>query len=110
MQQKKYVYVSPEILLRLTYVMLQAVDDVPPSHLLRVQMLNFFASKRGNFFFFLLGTSYSPQENSHNHSALHSSNSHSSNPSNNPSKTSDAVSIFDWYLSLHQSPHSNRHK
>lgn len=60
------------------------------------------------FFFFLLGTSYSPQENSHNHSALHSSNSHSSNPSNNPSKTSDAVSIFDWYLSLHQSPHSNR--
>lgn len=40
-----------------------------------------------------LGTSYSPQENSHNHSALHSSNSHSSNPSNNPSKTSDAVSI-----------------
>nr|XP_051698202.1 WW domain-containing adapter protein with coiled-coil-like [Oryctolagus cuniculus] len=36
------------------------------------------------------GTSYSPQENSHNHSALHSSNSHSSNPSNNSSKTSDA--------------------
>ncbi|ELW73017.1 WW domain-containing adapter protein with coiled-coil [Tupaia chinensis] len=36
------------------------------------------------------GTSYSPQENSHNHSALHTSNSHSSNPSNNPSKTSDA--------------------
>ncbi|XP_077644860.1 WW domain-containing adapter protein with coiled-coil isoform X5 [Lonchura striata] len=36
------------------------------------------------------GTSYSPQENSHNHSTLHSSNSHSSNPSNNPSKTSDA--------------------
>ncbi|KAG7487462.1 hypothetical protein MATL_G00023750 [Megalops atlanticus] len=31
------------------------------------------------------GTSYSPQENSHNHSTLHSSNSHS-----NPSKTSDA--------------------
>ncbi|XP_037613389.1 WW domain-containing adapter protein with coiled-coil isoform X1 [Sebastes umbrosus] len=30
------------------------------------------------------GTSYSPQENSHNHSSLHSSNSHS-----NPSKTSD---------------------
>lgn len=54
MQQKKYVYVSPEILLRLTYVMLQAVDDVPPSHLLRVQMLNFFANKRGkclSFFF-----------------------------------------------------------
>ncbi|XP_014352249.1 WW domain-containing adapter protein with coiled-coil isoform X2 [Latimeria chalumnae] len=35
------------------------------------------------------GTSYSPQENSHNHS-VHSSNSHSSNPSSNPSKTSDA--------------------
>lgn len=33
------------------------------------------------------GTSYSPQENSHNHSSLHSSNSHS-----NPSKTSDTVS------------------
>uniref|UniRef100_A0AAY3ZU87 WW domain-containing adapter protein with coiled-coil n=1 Tax=Denticeps clupeoides TaxID=299321 RepID=A0AAY3ZU87_9TELE len=30
------------------------------------------------------GTSYSPQENSHNHSSLHSSNSHS-----NPSKTAD---------------------
>uniref|UniRef100_A0A671YLL3 WW domain-containing adapter protein with coiled-coil n=1 Tax=Sparus aurata TaxID=8175 RepID=A0A671YLL3_SPAAU len=30
------------------------------------------------------GTSYSPQENSHNHSSLHSSNSHS-----NPSKNSD---------------------
>uniref|UniRef100_A0A8D3D5V3 WW domain containing adaptor with coiled-coil a n=1 Tax=Scophthalmus maximus TaxID=52904 RepID=A0A8D3D5V3_SCOMX len=30
------------------------------------------------------GTSFSPQENSHNHSSLHSSNSHS-----NPSKTSD---------------------
>ncbi|XP_026545068.1 WW domain-containing adapter protein with coiled-coil-like isoform X2 [Notechis scutatus] len=44
------------------------------------------------------GTSYSPQENSHNHSALHSSNSHSSNPSNNPSKTSDASydSADDW--------------
>ncbi|XP_012870145.1 PREDICTED: WW domain-containing adapter protein with coiled-coil isoform X3 [Dipodomys ordii] len=44
------------------------------------------------------GTSYSPQENSHNHSALHSSNSHSSNPSNNPSKTSDAPydSSDDW--------------
>ncbi|XP_040611195.1 WW domain-containing adapter protein with coiled-coil isoform X6 [Mesocricetus auratus] len=44
------------------------------------------------------GTSYSPQENSHNHSALHSSNSHSSNPSNNPSKTSDAPydSADDW--------------
>lgn len=50
-------------------------------------------------FFFLLGTSYSPQENSHNHSALHSSNSHSSNPSNNPSKTSDGVSICDQCLS-----------
>ncbi|XP_069770616.1 WW domain-containing adapter protein with coiled-coil isoform X1 [Narcine bancroftii] len=36
------------------------------------------------------GTSYSPQENSHNNSTHHSSNSHSSNPSNNPSKTSDA--------------------
>ncbi|MGH0153108.1 UNVERIFIED_CONTAM: hypothetical protein FKN15_024324 [Acipenser sinensis] len=39
------------------------------------------------------GTSYSPQENSHNHSStLHSSssNSHSSTPSSNPSKTSDA--------------------
>uniref|UniRef100_A0A3Q1EZJ1 WW domain-containing adapter protein with coiled-coil n=1 Tax=Acanthochromis polyacanthus TaxID=80966 RepID=A0A3Q1EZJ1_9TELE len=33
---------------------------------------------------FVSGTSYSPQENSHNHSSLHSSNSHS-----NPSKTSD---------------------
>ncbi|XP_019386971.1 PREDICTED: WW domain-containing adapter protein with coiled-coil isoform X2 [Crocodylus porosus] len=45
-----------------------------------------------------VGTSYSPQENSHNHSALHSSNSHSSNPSNNPSKTSDAAfdSADDW--------------
>ncbi|KAM8803793.1 WW domain-containing adapter protein with coiled-coil isoform 5-T6 [Rhynchonycteris naso] len=44
------------------------------------------------------GTSYSPQENSHNHSGLHSSNSHSSNPSNNPSKTSDAPydSADDW--------------
>ncbi|XP_054516885.1 WW domain-containing adapter protein with coiled-coil isoform X6 [Pan troglodytes] len=44
------------------------------------------------------GTSYSPQENSHNHSAVHSSNSHSSNPSNNPSKTSDAPydSADDW--------------
>ncbi|KAJ6666779.1 hypothetical protein lerEdw1_020503 [Lerista edwardsae] len=44
------------------------------------------------------GTSYSPQENSHNHSTLHSSNSHSSNPSNNPSKTSDASydSADDW--------------
>ncbi|KAM9303772.1 WW domain-containing adapter protein with coiled-coil isoform 3-T3 [Morus bassanus] len=44
------------------------------------------------------GTSYSPQENSHNHNALHSSNSHSSNPSNNPSKTSDAAydSADDW--------------
>ncbi|XP_044281226.1 WW domain-containing adapter protein with coiled-coil isoform X1 [Varanus komodoensis] len=44
------------------------------------------------------GTSYSPQENSHNHSALHSSNSHSSNPSNNPNKTSDASydSADDW--------------
>ncbi|RXM97414.1 WW domain-containing adapter protein with coiled-coil [Acipenser ruthenus] len=41
------------------------------------------------------GTSYSPQENSHNHSStLHSSssNSHSSTPSSNPSKTSDATS------------------
>ncbi|XP_059827989.1 WW domain-containing adapter protein with coiled-coil isoform X3 [Hypanus sabinus] len=36
------------------------------------------------------GTSYSPQENSHNNSTHHSSNSHSSNPSNNPSKASDA--------------------
>uniref|UniRef100_F6QKM3 WW domain-containing adapter protein with coiled-coil n=1 Tax=Ornithorhynchus anatinus TaxID=9258 RepID=F6QKM3_ORNAN len=44
------------------------------------------------------GTSYSPQENSHNHSAVHSSNSHSANPSNNPSKTSDASydSADDW--------------
>ncbi|XP_070800569.1 WW domain-containing adapter protein with coiled-coil isoform X1 [Pituophis catenifer annectens] len=44
------------------------------------------------------GTSYSPQENTHNHSALHSSNSLSSNPSNNPSKTSDASydSADDW--------------
>ncbi|MEE6467038.1 hypothetical protein FKM82_007129 [Ascaphus truei] len=33
------------------------------------------------------GTSFSPQENSHNHSALHSSNSHSSNPS----KTSESA-------------------
>ncbi|KAL6070598.1 hypothetical protein STEG23_036860, partial [Scotinomys teguina] len=43
-------------------------------------------------------TSYSPQENSHNHSALHSSNSHPANPSNNPSKTSDAPydSADDW--------------
>ncbi|OXB57375.1 hypothetical protein ASZ78_014033 [Callipepla squamata] len=51
-----------------------------------------------SLFFFLLGTSYSPQENSHNHSALHSSNSHSSNPSNNPSKTSDGAydSADDW--------------
>lgn len=56
-------------------------------------------------FLLLLGTSYSPQENSHNHSALHSSNSHSSNPSNNPSKTSDGVSICDWYLSLYHSIH-----
>uniref|UniRef100_A0A3B3SAA1 Uncharacterized protein n=1 Tax=Paramormyrops kingsleyae TaxID=1676925 RepID=A0A3B3SAA1_9TELE len=32
------------------------------------------------------GTSYSPQENSHNHSTFHSSNSHS-----NPSKTSDII-------------------
>ncbi|XP_014884563.1 WW domain-containing adapter protein with coiled-coil isoform X3 [Poecilia latipinna] len=35
------------------------------------------------------GPSYSPQENSHNHSSLHSSNSHS-----NPSKTSDTVLRF----------------
>ncbi|KAM9387648.1 WW domain-containing adapter protein with coiled-coil isoform 2-T2 [Phaethornis superciliosus] len=44
------------------------------------------------------GTSYSPQENSHNHSALHSSNSHSSNPCNNPSKTSESAydSADDW--------------
>ncbi|XP_038611793.1 WW domain-containing adapter protein with coiled-coil isoform X4 [Tachyglossus aculeatus] len=44
------------------------------------------------------GTSYSPQENSHNHSAVHSSNSHSANPSNNPAKTSDASydSADDW--------------
>lgn len=37
---------------------------------------------------FVAGTSYSPQENSHNHSSLHSSNSHS-----NPSKNSDTVSF-----------------
>uniref|UniRef100_A0A8C5QC70 WW domain-containing adapter protein with coiled-coil n=1 Tax=Leptobrachium leishanense TaxID=445787 RepID=A0A8C5QC70_9ANUR len=39
------------------------------------------------------GTSFSPQENSHNHSALHSSNSHS-----NPSKTSDTAydPADDW--------------
>lgn len=37
---------------------------------------------------FVSGPSYSPQENSHNHSSLHSSNSHS-----NPSKTSDTVSV-----------------
>uniref|UniRef100_A0A665UUE3 WW domain containing adaptor with coiled-coil a n=1 Tax=Echeneis naucrates TaxID=173247 RepID=A0A665UUE3_ECHNA len=41
------------------------------------------------------GTSYSPQENSHNHSSLHSTNSHC-----NPSKTSDTVSPYepgdDW--------------
>lgn len=37
--------------------------------------------------FILLGTSISPQENSHNHSSLHSSNSHS-----NPNKSSDTVS------------------
>ncbi|KAM4704685.1 WW domain-containing adapter protein with coiled-coil [Rhinophrynus dorsalis] len=40
------------------------------------------------------GTSFSPQENSHNHSALHSSNSHSSTPS----KTSDTAydPADDW--------------
>ncbi|XP_075683619.1 WW domain-containing adapter protein with coiled-coil isoform X4 [Rhinoderma darwinii] len=40
------------------------------------------------------GTSFSPQENSHNHSALHSSNSHSSTPS----KTSDSTyePADDW--------------
>ncbi|XP_072268776.1 WW domain-containing adapter protein with coiled-coil isoform X3 [Pyxicephalus adspersus] len=40
------------------------------------------------------GTSFSPQENSHNHSALHSSNSHSSAPS----KTSDSAydPADDW--------------
>ncbi|XP_066441184.1 WW domain-containing adapter protein with coiled-coil isoform X2 [Eleutherodactylus coqui] len=40
------------------------------------------------------GTSFSPQENSHNHSALHSSNSHSSTPS----KTSDSAydPADDW--------------
>lgn len=59
-------------------------------------MVDFFENIHGEqSFFFPLGTSYSPQENSHNHSALHSSNSHSTNPSNNPSKTSDAVSICD---------------
>ncbi|KAM4688236.1 WW domain-containing adapter protein with coiled-coil isoform 2-T2 [Discoglossus pictus] len=41
------------------------------------------------------GTSFSPQENSHNHSALHSSNSHSSST---PSKTSDSAydPADDW--------------
>uniref|UniRef100_A0A6I8STV9 WW domain-containing adapter protein with coiled-coil n=1 Tax=Xenopus tropicalis TaxID=8364 RepID=A0A6I8STV9_XENTR len=40
------------------------------------------------------GTSFSPQENSHNHSAIHSSNSHSSTPS----KTSDSAydPADDW--------------
>ncbi|XP_063778092.1 WW domain-containing adapter protein with coiled-coil isoform X2 [Pseudophryne corroboree] len=40
------------------------------------------------------GTSFSPQENSHNHSSLHSSNSHSSTPS----KTSDSAydPADDW--------------
>ncbi|XP_068091821.1 WW domain-containing adapter protein with coiled-coil isoform X3 [Hyperolius riggenbachi] len=40
------------------------------------------------------GTSFSPQENSHNHSALHGSNSHSSTPS----KTSDSAydPADDW--------------
>ncbi|XP_078519517.1 WW domain-containing adapter protein with coiled-coil isoform X3 [Lissotriton helveticus] len=43
------------------------------------------------------GTSYSPQENSHNHSAV-SSNSHSSNPSSNASKNSDSTydPADDW--------------
>lgn len=56
-------------------------------------MFNLYRNIHGELYLCVLGTSYSPQENSHNHSALHSSNSHSSNPSNNPSKTSDAVSI-----------------
>ncbi|XP_018122696.1 WW domain-containing adapter protein with coiled-coil isoform X6 [Xenopus laevis] len=40
------------------------------------------------------GTSFSPQENSHNHSAIHSSNSHSSTPS----KTADSAydPTDDW--------------
>lgn len=41
-----------------------------------------------SFSCFITGTSFSPQENSHNHSSLHSSNSHS-----NPSKTTDTVRI-----------------
>lgn len=96
------------ILLHLNCAMVQAMDSLPsllpssfPLHLLRMQMIDFSESICGELSFsFLSGTSYSPQENSHNHSALHSSNSHSSNPSNNPSKTSDAVSICDWFSSM----------
>ncbi|KAG8573594.1 hypothetical protein GDO81_012463 [Engystomops pustulosus] len=41
------------------------------------------------------GTSFSPQENSHNHSALHSSNSHSSTPS----KTYDPADDWSEHIS-----------
>ena len=106
--EKEICIQSPEILLHLNYAVVQAVDNLPSalpspfsSHLLRMQTVDFFENIHGEqSVFFPLGTSYSPQENSHNHSALHSSNSHSSNPSNNPSKTSDAVSICDWCSSL----------
>ena len=105
--EKELCVWSPEIL-HLNYAVVQTVNNLPspfpspfPFYHLRMQLVDFFEDIHGEqSFFFPLGTSYSPQENSHNHSALHSSNSHSSNPSNNPSKTSDAVSICDWYSSL----------
>lgn len=106
--EKEMCMWSLEILLHLNYAVVQTMDNLPPLlpssfpfHLFRMQVVDFFESIHGEeSSSFLLGTSYSPQENSHNHSALHSSNSHSSNPSNNPSKTSDAVSICDWFSSV----------
>ncbi|XP_073437821.1 WW domain-containing adapter protein with coiled-coil isoform X2 [Dendrobates tinctorius] len=45
------------------------------------------------------GTSFSPQENSHNHSALHSSNSHSSTPSKTSDSTYDPTDDWSEHIS-----------
>ncbi|XP_075068116.1 WW domain-containing adapter protein with coiled-coil isoform X1 [Mixophyes fleayi] len=45
------------------------------------------------------GTSFSPQENSHNHSALHSSNSHSSTPSKTSDSTYDPADDWSEHIS-----------
>ncbi|XP_044149210.1 WW domain-containing adapter protein with coiled-coil isoform X2 [Bufo gargarizans] len=45
------------------------------------------------------GTSFSPQENSHNHSALHSSNSHSSTPSKASDSTYDPADDWSEHIS-----------